>query len=87
MDKPAAQTSESSQEIVQGLRGWTRAKEAASRYNRNLLQFGAGIAAVLGIEAGSGGIFALANSIVDTGNGGSLPWWALLHLAIVSIGG
>ena len=50
-------------EKVAALQGWRLAEEAASRSNRNLLQYGAGIAAVLGIAAGSGGILAVADSL------------------------
>jgi hypothetical protein len=68
------------------LRGWHLAKEAASRHNRNLLQYGAGIAAVLGIEAGSGGVFAIANGLTKVGGASaSLPWWTWVILGGVSI--
>ncbi len=53
-------------EIVRALQGWQIAKERANRANRDLLQFAAGITAVLGIVAGSGGIFAVASSAATT---------------------
>jgi hypothetical protein len=55
--------------LAEVLQGWHRAKEAASRNNRNLLQYGAMIAGALGIEAGSSGVIAVASSL------GTLPWW------------
>src|SRR5207248_652263 len=56
---------------VEALQGWRLAQEAASRSNRNLLQYGAGIAAILGIAAGSGGILAVANSLQKAQQGAS----------------
>ena|SRR5437763_15423594 len=53
-------------EIVRALQGWQIAKERANRANRDLLQFAAGITAVLGIVAGSGGIFAVATAVTPT---------------------
>jgi hypothetical protein len=38
------------------LLAWKLGMERAARYNRNLLQYGASIAAFLGISAGGGGI-------------------------------
>ncbi len=55
------------------LQGWHREKEAASRHNRNLLQYAGALAAVLGIQAGSGGIFAIAIALMNAGP--SLPDW------------
>jgi hypothetical protein len=48
---------------TEALRGWYLARQAATRYNRNLLQYGAGLAAVIGINAGTGGMLALADSL------------------------
>ena len=45
---------------------WQIAKDRATRYNRNLLQFGAAIAGVVGIFAGSAGVFAMAQRIQPT---------------------
>jgi len=45
---------------VDALQNWHAATDGASRSNRNLLQYAAGIAALLGISAGSGGVFAIA---------------------------
>ena len=56
----------SNPEIVDALQGWQIAKERAGRANRDLLQFAAGITAVLGIVAGSGGIFAVATAVTPT---------------------
>ena len=70
---------QSTDPFVVALQGWHKAKEAATRYNRNLLQYGATVAAALGIEAGSGGIIAIANSLPKTAeeSGNTLPTWAL----------
>ena len=74
------------------LQGWHRAKEAASRHNRNLLQYAAAIAVVLGIEGSSGGIFAVAIALLMAGEttvaiGALLPRWAMWVLGGVGIAG
>jgi hypothetical protein len=51
---------------VTELAAWKLAVERAGRYNRNLLQYGASIAAFLGISAGGGGILALAKAVTMT---------------------
>jgi hypothetical protein len=56
-------------QLTEVLQGWHRAKEASSRHNRNLLQYGAMIAGALGIETGSGGVISVASAV------GTLPWW------------
>lgn len=48
---------------LDALQGWHLARQRAKRYNRNLLQYGAGLAAVLGINAGTGGMLKLADSL------------------------
>ena len=58
-----AESNVANPDVVQALQGWQIAKERASRANRDLLQFAAGITAVLGIVAGSGGIFAVATAV------------------------
>ena len=64
--------------LLRNLQGYQLAKEQANRCNRNLLQYGAAIATILGIAAGSGSIFALADSVGKTGEPEqSLPAWAL----------
>jgi hypothetical protein len=50
-------------DVVHELQAWRLAREAATRCNRNLLQYAAGLAAVLGISAGGGGMIAVANSL------------------------
>ena len=67
------------------LRAWYTAKDEAEHYNRNLMQYGTAVAAVLSILAGSGGIFAVANALKT--ESGSLPAWALMILWLVSIVG
>jgi hypothetical protein len=66
--------------LIDALQGWQIAKERASRANRNLLQYAAGIAAVLGIEAGSGGIFAIAAAVTQPDAGPGLFPTDLLKL-------
>jgi hypothetical protein len=51
------------QALVQELQTWRLARESASRCNRNLLQYAAGLAAVLGISAGGGGMIAVASAL------------------------
>lgn len=69
------------EEMVRELQIWHRSKEAASRYNRNLLQYATAMAALLGIEAGSGGVFIVGNALAR-GRGADLQleWWALATL-------
>jgi hypothetical protein len=69
---------------VEALRAWRKATDVAERSNRDLLQYGAGIAALLGISAGSSGVFSVAESLQGAESGGS-PWWALAILAIVLV--
>ena len=72
-------------EMVKELQRWHLAREAASRHNRDLLQYGAAFAAVLGIEAGSGGILAVATAL--TSDGDSLPTEVgAILLAVLAIG-
>jgi hypothetical protein len=57
------------------LSGWRVALSQAERANRNVLQYAAAFAALLGISAGSGGVFAMAKAINE--NGQLVPEWAL----------
>ena len=66
-------------ELVEAVQAWNRAKEESIRCNRNLLQYGAGIAAVLGIGSGSGGVFAVADKL----NVNGLPIGALVGLGVL----
>ena len=59
---------------VQDLEEWHLAREEANRYNRNLLQYGAAVAAVFGIGAGSGSVLALASAQNDQGETSALLW-------------
>ena len=54
---------------VPELQAWKLSLEHAERANRNLLQDAAGIAALLGIQAGSGGVFALAQAVTVAKDG------------------
>jgi hypothetical protein len=49
---------------------WRLAQDAAGRANRNMLQAAAAIAAIIGIEAGAGGIFKLAEALQVNAEGG-----------------
>ncbi len=85
MSQEAASTEH--QALVSALQGWHRAKDQATRYNRNLLQYAAAIAAVLGIGAGGGGIIAVAGALsqIDEGSQSVADWakWILVVVAIV----
>jgi O-antigen/teichoic acid export membrane protein len=61
----AARADGQRERLVTALQAWQKARDEAARYNRNLLQYAASIAAVLGIGAGSGGLFAVANSLPE----------------------
>lgn len=71
------------------LGSWRLSVERANRHNRNVLQYGAAIAALFGIGAGSGGVLALAKA-VKPGSDALIPDWllfvALLLAAVVGIG-
>ena len=71
--------------MVPIVQAWLEAKDKSERYNRNLMQYGAAIAAVLSILAGSGGIFAVANALRM--EGGSLPFWAWIILGVITVVG
>jgi Na+/phosphate symporter len=74
--------------IVTELQRWHRAREAAKRHNRNLLQYGAGLTAVLGINIGTGGMLALADSLAETQQEATqLPWWAAAVAALSILAG
>ena len=82
-DMPEGQATQRHPDFVPALQGWHLAKERARRYNRNLLQYAAGIAAVLGIGAGSSGLFAVAGALIRTEETSrSLPDWAFVILAV-----
>ncbi|MBI4298703.1 MAG: hypothetical protein HY666_02985 [Chloroflexi bacterium] len=62
---------------------WYIANEAAKRYDRNLLQYGGAMAAIVGVFGGSGGVFAIAISVQQAE---FLPLWLIwADLAIGSI--
>ncbi len=48
---------------ISTVQNWYKAKDEADHYNRNLMQYGAAVAAVLTLLAGSGGIFAVATAV------------------------
>ena len=68
-----------SDEVVIALQGWHEARESANRHNRNLLQYGALLAALFGLEAGFNGIVIVA---IGLGKRGVWP----LGVAIVVLG-
>ncbi len=53
---------------VSDLCEWRVLSDDATRLNRNLIQYAASIGALLGIGAGSGGIFALADAVSSAGS-------------------
>ena len=71
MAQEQQQSNQQDDQLHRALQGWHQAQETAKRHNRNLLQYGAGIAAVTGIGAGSGGILAVANALENAGRTGS----------------
>jgi hypothetical protein len=71
--------SQDQRQLVEALQGWHRAKEADSRSNRNLLQYGAMVAGALGIETGSGGVVSIASAL------GTLPWWGPIHFMSMTV--
>ena len=55
-----------------------RARERSSRCNRNLLQYGAALMAVIGIALGTGSVLALARSLAEAqGDAALFPDWGL----------
>jgi hypothetical protein len=60
---PEEQSTERHPDLVPALRGWHLAKEQARRYNRNLLQYAAGVVALLGIGSGTGAVIAVAQGL------------------------
>ena len=60
-----------SDEVVVALQDWHQARESANRHNRNLLQYGVALSALFGIEAGFGGIVAVA---IRVRPGGGTPF-------------
>lgn len=82
---PQGEAPDQRRRLVIELQSWHGAREAASRYNRNLLQYAGGIAAVSAIGAGSGGVFAVAGSLAKANDKSqSLPAWAALVLIVVA---
>ena len=61
-----------SDDVVLALQEWHEARESANRHNRNLLQYGAALATLFGLEAGFGGIVTVAISL---GKGGGTPYF------------
>ena len=66
------------------VREWHIAREKADRLNRNLLQYGAAMTAVIGVFGASGGVVALAFSVQK--DGGDLPLgivWAIVAIGLL----
>jgi hypothetical protein len=63
--KVIAANNPASQEWVSDLAAWKLLTDRSERLNRNLIQYAASIAAALGISTGSGGVFALAESVAQ----------------------
>ena len=68
--------------LVDCLAAWQTAKEETARHNRNLLQYAAFIAALVGIGSGSGGVFAIAAALSGDDDK-NLPEW-VATVAIVA---
>ena len=60
---PEGQATQRHPDFVPALQGWHLAKERARRYNRNLLQYAAGVVAILGIGSGTGAVIAVAQGL------------------------
>ncbi len=56
-------TSKKKEPEISVVQDWNKARDEAEHYNRNLMQYGAAVAAVLTLLAGSGGIFAVATAV------------------------
>ena len=51
------------EDLISGLQGWHLAREKANRRNRNMLQYAAGVAALVGVGSGTGGINQVAKAL------------------------
>lgn len=72
-------------EAVAPLTEWHVEGEKAEKYNRNLLQYGSGLAAVLGIVCGSGGIVAVATALIGRDDPtADPPDWVLGLLGVLA---
>ncbi|MFN8523621.1 MAG: hypothetical protein U0821_11040 [Chloroflexota bacterium] len=71
--------------LVDELQGWQLSKEQARRCNRNLLQYAAGLTAILGINVGGGGMLAIAKALGEvTQEDGDLIFGLLTLSSLVS---
>lgn len=66
------------------LSGWRVARQAARRANRNLLQYAASFAALIGIGAGAGGVFAMAEAVNKSTATQVVPGIALLAALLIA---
>ncbi len=64
---------------VTALQGWHHANERAARFNRNMMQFAGGLAALLGISGGSGAVAAVSFSAKGLG---PAELWVVFGFAI-----
>ncbi len=65
------------------LRDWHTSKDEANRYNRNLLQYAAALAALLGISGGSGAVAAVGISVSKLDGDDAL--WILILAGVVGL--
>jgi hypothetical protein len=66
------------------LSAWRVARQQARRANRNLLQYAGSFAALIGIGAGTGGVFAMAKAVNKSTETQIVPGWALMAALVVA---
>ena len=79
-----AEQSSSDPGLIEALQGWHRSKERAGRFNRNLLQYAAALAALLGIAGGSGAVAAVGISVSDL-SGGTPEWVKVIAIVVAAV--
>jgi hypothetical protein len=82
---PATVSEEQNPLATKPLQDWRAAEDQAARQNRNLMQYAAAAATVLGIGGGSGGLFAVADSLVRTGKDPIPSWLYAVVLGVTLI--
>lgn len=81
---PAIASEEQDPLATKPLQDWRAAEDQAARQNRNLMQYAAAAATVLGIGGGSGGLFAVADSLVRTGKD-PIPSWLYVLVLVATV--
>ena len=80
----STQGTEQNPDLVEALQGWHRSKERARRFNRNLLQYAAALAALLGIGGGSGAVAAVGISVSKL-SGNQALWVLIIAIVVAAI--